>query len=346
MAIENLQVKSISLTKDFFRDNAPLIKVSADTRMQLLYLLTRATVLPVIKSVELKVLTGSGTYSELKGLRLFQCTDDGVTTGLSTVVATKQSLESLGIRLHFEKLSTSDSATYKPSKIEQEMYGTAVWILNCYNDIREYFYKRKGETFVHARLVYGGTIQRDCVKTAVYCRDHKIDDEELFVFTTFRHFGWNYCPPLKMLHGQEAITIYDNEKDAARRDLADWKSSVQRDRDLKRSKDTGTRKSPYRDMFSGIEKTKDILLNQGKEEACMSQLNSLFGYHPKSAVCAKCTLATKCCEALKNTINQHTNGMLDIVALREGRQDLVPVAERMLAAGINIDLFGDGGIDS
>lgn len=346
MAIENLQVKSISLTKDFFRDNSPLIKVSADTRMQLMYLLTRASVLPVIKSVEIKILTSSGTYSELKSLKLFQCTDDGVTVGLSTVVATKQTLESLGIRLHYEKLSSSDSAVYKPSHVEQEMYGTAVWILNCYNDTREYFYRRKGETFVHARLVYGGAIQRDCVKAAIYCRDHKIDDEELFVFTMFKHFGWNYCPPLKTLYGQEAITIYDNEKDSARRDLLDWKASVQRDVELKRAKDTGTRKSPYRDMFVGIEKTKSILVYQGKEADCMAQLNSLFGYHPKSPTCGKCPLAVACREATQNTIRQHTNGMLDVMALREGTVDLVEIAEKMLAAGVNIDLFGDGGVDS
>ena len=77
----------------------------------------------------------------------------------------------------------------------------------------------------------------------------------------------------------------------------------------------------------------------------MSQINSLFGYHPKSPVCDKCKISSQCREALKNVIQQHTNGLMDVIALRNGTQDLIEVAEKLMAAGVTIDLYGDGGIE-
>ena len=340
---------TIKLTDYFFHDKNPLIKVSPETRMRFLWSIYDGVVLPVIYTVEAQFLMDSPAYQEIKSTMNLRI-EEG--EGIATITITKKELEKLGIKLTYKK-TLKDQITappYKSSDKEKRLHNEALYVLTCYNEAREHLYKYcdvhspnykkthhdiRKERYIPDPLLFTTTNRKHCIKIHEFCENNNINDIRIFVRSIFKHFGWKVVPPWQYFYRGQAYDQWMSNKDSTISEIAE--SDEVRRQMVNQPK--AKRKSPFRDTYPNIEKTKAAFIRDNKAEICMDQIRDLLGYHPHSEVCKICPIAEDCKVKLDKSIKMLTKGIMDVMALRTGDEDIIDVQERLLNASIDIDVY-------
>lgn len=135
-----------------------------------------------------------------------------------------------------------------------------------------------------------------------WCAERRIDSR-LWLFLCFRLHRWFYPPQITRgtLLAEAKIVDYRNMTglDAYRRHVAP--KSAPRTFD------------PNRDLARHVEAQKARLVDGGRASLCLALgIEETLGFHPRSAVCARCPLAEPCRVALVAFVD------FDILALRRG----------------------------
>lgn len=333
----NPQITTVKLTSKFFSDTNILMNVSAETRMRLLWSIYNGTVLPITYTVEAQFLTSAPAYEELKlCVKLRSVEVDGV----ATITFTKKALDTIGIRLTYKKVNTDGMACkpYVSTEHEKQLHTEALYVLTCYNEAREELYRSRGDNFIPSPIVFTPDCRKVCIKIVEFCANYHIDNIRIFIFAIYKNYQWKSPPPLKMFPRPEAYDQWVRNKDTAYSEVTMMDEMKKQTKNLVPIQ----RKSPFRDLYSSIEKTKAVFVRDKKETVCMAQIRDLLGYHPKSSVCIKCKLAEPCKLQLISTIKMLTKGIMNIIELRNGKQELIDVQQQLLSAGLDLDVYEGG----
>jgi hypothetical protein len=160
-----------------------------------------------------------------------------------------------------------------------------------------------------------------------WCAENGIDSR-LWLYYLFRSRHWRFAPSLWQL-----IPSKRNHKKAIQKfeALTDVELYAKRtDQEVQaRRREEGTEQpfDPNRDLSHASELLKQRLIDTGQVAECMGRMNAdTFGYHPKSAVCARCPVAVECEGRLSRLVG------FDIQALRRGELT-VAQAQHVVAAG-------------
>jgi len=145
---------------------------------------------------------------------------------------------------------------------------------------------------------------------ASFCESHSADPR-LWLYMLFKSKNWLYSPKFTQLVPKQKKTINSNllkylnltDVPLFRKRVSDQISSAKQV--------SGKIFDPNHDISLSAESLKRRYLGAGDVERCMSETRTLtFGYHPRSLICARCPIATKCEAAIKDWVG------FDISALR------------------------------
>lgn len=129
-----------------------------------------------------------------------------------------------------------------------------------------------------------------------------------WLYSLFVSRRWMFCPALKSTHLQSKNHL------PKYRDLRDF--GLYRQRLLEQASIPApavTTFDPNRDLSHTAEETKAAYLRFGRSVACSAAMVlDTFGYHPRSAVCARCPEAKGCRDRLVQAVD------FDVLALRLG----------------------------
>ena len=142
---------------------------------------------------------------------------------------------------------------------------------------------------------------------AKWCEDQGINPRE-WVYSLFVSRRWLFCPKLDRAHLQSKKHI------PKFRQLRDYILYRKRQMEQESVEAPGPEVfDPNRDMSHTAEDAKAAYVRVGQYVICMANMaTETFGFHPKSAVCARCLAAKECQEKLAQSVN------FDVLALRRG----------------------------
>lgn len=222
---------------------------------------------------------------------------------------------------------------------DAEIYNAAIDVMKAYNRVRGDFYGRRESGFVPQPIRFTGATQTAAKAVAKFCKHHRIDDYELYFFVLCHARKWASLPYLNYCHHPSCYDTWE----ACREDVVlllkekEWvdarKEREQEDRDA------GKKISIFRDIHRGMETIKHGYKRSGSIDLCLQSFWETGGYHPKSKVCQTCMASVECTQKLVEDISELTKGHMDIIALREGRQDIVQLQAALKAAGVGLDVY-------
>lgn len=141
---------------------------------------------------------------------------------------------------------------------------------------------------------------------AAWCRQRNLDPRH-WLQSLFQGRRWLFAPFFDQLTSEKHLKKYAGLPTSPlyqQRIVGEWQTSQVR------------RSVVYdvnRDLSPSTESLKAQLLNRGDADRCMARMREdTLGYHPRSVVCARCSLARACERALRALAH------FDIVALRQG----------------------------
>lgn len=144
-------------------------------------------------------------------------------------------------------------------------------------------------------------------RMAKWCEDQGISPKE-WLYSLFVSRRWLFCPKLDQAHLQSKKHIPKFRK------LHDY--ILYRKRQMEQESLQAPPPEvfdPNRDLSHTAEDAKNDYVRTGRYELCMEQMAvETFGFHPKSAVCARCLAAKACQGKLVQSVN------FDVLALRRG----------------------------
>ena len=144
-------------------------------------------------------------------------------------------------------------------------------------------------------------------RMAKWCEDQGFNPRE-WLYSLFVSRRWLFCPKMEPAHLQSVKHIPRYQA------LDDFGLYRQRLMELESmAAPSASTYDPNRDLSHTAEETKAAYHRAGQYDQCMAGLfTSTFGYHPKSAACARCPVSGPCCDQLVRSVD------FDILALRRG----------------------------
>lgn len=129
-----------------------------------------------------------------------------------------------------------------------------------------------------------------------------------WLYSLFVSRKWLYAPKLEKSHLQ-------SDKHIPRyKQLQDYRLYRQRQRELESANAPSPSSfDPNRDLSSMAERSKLLYLETNRTQVCMLRMDTeTFGYHPRSSICAKCSMSSVCLHKLQSKVD------FDVLALRNG----------------------------
>lgn len=221
---------------------------------------------------------------------------------------------------------------------QKHLYEQSVEVMKAYNKVRSEFYQRQGN-FVPSPLKFTGVLRNAAASVAKYCIEHKITDYELYLHTFCHHRKWEALPYLNHCHQPWCYDIYTNNKDVVTSLRVEQEHLDEQEKKEREARTTGKKKSIFRDIFISCERVKMNFKRTDERHLCMAHFEDTLGYHPRSKICKECSLAEQCREQLDNKVREVSDGLVDIVALRNGKQDLAIMQKQLDDRGVGLDLY-------
>lgn len=276
-------------------------------------------------------------YQELLG-EILSVRNLGHQSNSMTVVFNEHVLGRIGVkvidrhRIHQETQGTN----LTPEQLK--LYEQAVEVMKAYNKMRSEFYQRQ-DNFVPSPLKFTGVLKNAAVSVAKFCNDHQITDYYLYLMTICHHRKWDALPYLNHCHQPWCYDIYTNNKDDVTGLRVEQEQLDKDEAKEQEARTTGRKKSIFRDIFSTCERIKLNFQRTGERHLCMAHFEDTLGHHPKSKICKSCQLAESCRTQLDLMVREASDGLVDILALREGKQDLAIMQKQLDERGVGLDLY-------
>jgi hypothetical protein len=138
-----------------------------------------------------------------------------------------------------------------------------------------------------------------------WCEAREIEPP-IWIYSLFSARYWTFAPPFKQLRSEKHLAKFRGQK---QRGSTFFTNRVQKE--LNEAGAAGAY-DPNRDISGTTENLKRSYLSCGMQQVCMSEVNATLGYHPRSGVCAGCSIARECAAQLQAQMP------FDIMALRRG----------------------------
>ncbi len=255
-----------------------------------------------------------------------------------TVVFNEHVLGRIGIKVVDSHKVHQDVQAKDITPEQKKLYDESVAVMKAYNQVRSEFYRRQNN-FVPSPLKFTGVLRNAAVSVAKYCMEHQITDHELYLHTLCHHRNWDVLPYLNYCHQPWCYDVYTNNKDAVMSLRVEQELLDEQEEKEKLARKTGRKKSIFRDIFISCERIKLNFQRTDERHLCMAHFEDTLGYHPKSKICQACPLAEQCQQQLDGKIREASDGLVDIVALRNGKQDLAIMQKQLDERGVGLDLY-------
>ena len=256
-----------------------------------------------------------------------------------TVAFNVETLDNLGVRV------VDSSRLHQPAKGENlspeqsKLHQQAIEVMKAYNNVRSQFYGRKEGGFIPSPIRFTGVLRNAAVKVALFCGQHMIEDYVLYFQTLCHERAWAALPYLNHCHGEWCYDVYQNNTDDVRALQAEEERLEEHRKQDELDRRSGKKHSIFKDLQYSIELIKMNYRRTGETNVCMSNLDDTLGFHPKSNICKRCNVKEECQKRISTYILRLTDGLVDIVALRSGSQDVAELQDELDRHGVDLDLF-------
>lgn len=206
--------------------------------------------------------------------------------------------------------------------------------------VRRRFYEKKGG-FIPQAFIFTRNIRKHCLSIVDFCDRYKVTDFTLFFMTLFEAGNWSWCRPLSACYSPNCFDLWSSKSQETRVKMVQEREiKDQLDQD-KQSMEKGTKRSPYRDLYDWVERKKAYYQKNKEEDLCLASIDETLGFHPKSETCKVCKLAHVCRMQIQKKVSLLSKGLVDVVAIREGREELKDVARIIRNHKVPIDLYSE-----
>jgi hypothetical protein len=160
-------------------------------------------------------------------------------------------------------------------------------VLKSYNKARKKLCDTQGEQFHGDYMLSGSDRVRSLHNVQKFLDGLGVTptDYTAYFYAMFCAGGWRRVPSLHRCLGPSAADAWMNNRDEALEMLGSESLSVRTLSEVS---------SPWRDLNPKTEETKKKLISTGLPAICISRIQELNGYHPRSEVCISCSKAEDC----------------------------------------------------